>query len=271
MSRPTTPRPAALLLASGLAVVAVCALPVLAGTALAATGTAVSLQAPVAVTYSQAAVLSGRLVRSGSGLGLSGRRVLLQSRPHGGTVWSQLTVATTASNGTFRTAAHPSRITDYRASYAGTATLSRSASNARVVGVRSLVRGSVDTTEATPGDLIEVHVTVAPAQPGQRVVVQRLDAAGWSEAGVGTLDLSSRADVTVSADDVGPLQLRVSRPAGARLLAGLSPSLDVEVSKALPPLDPPSATDLPPEPAGLAEGSTGLPMDPFAAPPVPAL
>lgn len=254
------------LLVSGLAAVAVGGgLPMLGGTALAATGTALSLQAPSATTYGQPAALTGRLVRAGTSYGLSGRGVVLQSRPRGSLTWTRLGATTTAAGGTFRLSTRPVRATEYRAVFAGSTTTSRATSTIRAVGVRALVRAVLDTPTAEEGDELLVHVSIAPAQPGGRVGLQKLEAGAWVPAGTALLGATSSAVVSTAALEPGQVGLRVVRGATAQLLAGTSGTLVADVS-ALPAQDPTVPGDLdsgPPTPTTSPSDSDagGLPPE----------
>ncbi|MDX6258269.1 MAG: hypothetical protein QOJ11_4603 [Frankiales bacterium] len=252
-----SPRPLTFVAAAALASVTVAGLPFAAGTALAANGTTVSLEAPSSITYSEAAVLTGRLVKRGVGLGR--RTVLVQGRPRGTAGWKAVASVRTTANGAFRVAVHPARNMEYRTYLPATATSGRAVSAVRPVGVHALVRATLDTSSVQQNGVFHLRITVSPAQPGRAVSWQQVAEAGWVHGGSATLDAQSSAVFNLTSSGTGSIQLRGVDPASGRQLAGASSAVTITITSATrtAPPAPPASPSLPGGPPSLPGGSSG--------------
>lgn len=113
----------------------------------------------------ESATLSGNLA-SQFGNGLSGKQVILESRPASGGTFSNVETLTSGENGAFSTAVSPTENTLYRVRYEGTDALRSSESAATRLNVRTLVSLALSRAKARERQPVKISGSTTPALQG---------------------------------------------------------------------------------------------------------
>ncbi len=152
-----------------------------------------------------------------------GTRIVIASRPAGGTGFHTLRTMTTNATGAVSWVAAPLRNTVYRAELADATTVRAS----RTVAVRQRVALVADRLRVHRGGAVRLSGLVAPGHPGARVSVQVLTASGWRTVARPRLGIASHYTKTVVAAARGRYVLRVIAPATLTNAAGRSRTITV--------------------------------------------
>jgi hypothetical protein len=157
---------------------------------------------------------------------MAGTRIVIASRPAGGTGFHTLRTMTTNASGAVSRIAAPLRNTVYRAELADAQTVRAS----RTVAVRQRVALVADHLRVHRGGAVRLSGLVSPGHPGGRVAVQLLTASGWRTVARPRLGIASHYAKTVVAGVRGRYVLRVIAPATPTNAAGRSRTITVRAS-----------------------------------------
>jgi hypothetical protein len=136
---------------------------------------------PTSILYGGTVQLSGRLRQANTAAGIAGETLILERRPKGGTSWTALATATTASDGILDPthAVTSQASTEYRLRHAATpfyaASISRTVTV--LVGVRLTARSN--RTSMALGRTATISGQVTPAHRGQRIRLQHKQGRTW--------------------------------------------------------------------------------------------
>jgi dipeptidyl aminopeptidase/acylaminoacyl peptidase len=157
--------------------------------------TTLTLTGPGTITYGQASVLSGQLIREDTGAPVADATVTLLGH-HTGQRDTTLSTLTTDANGRFSTRRLTSEATRYTARYAGSTPL-LAATTSSLVLVRQRITITFSPSSHPPAySRATVTATVAPPFPGGNVRVQQISFSGHDLL----TKLNSRSQVTVRLD-----------------------------------------------------------------------
>lgn len=146
--------------------------------------------APTIGVWGTAFTVSGRLTQGG--FGLPGETVTIEQRPFGASGWSLAATTTTGSDGEYAAnAGKPSKHTQYRARFAGGATVLGSLSAPVTAQVRVGAIMNVADSTLFAGQTASFLGRVLPAHPGKKVLLQQLTNSGWVTIQTVTLDGAS--------------------------------------------------------------------------------
>lgn len=191
------------------------------GTVAVPRATSLSLPTPASVTYGTPVTIAATLTAAGAPV--AGQPVRFEVRRAGTSAWSPLAVKNTTSTGKTTAFAHtPSYNVEYRATFAGTASLLAS-SLTRSVGVGSKVSAATSIVRALNGTQIRISGSVSPAHSGT-MLLQAWTGSKWATVATTTLSGSAYA-FTPRPMNTGVYRYRVVRPADADHVSGISPTV----------------------------------------------
>lgn len=154
---------------------------------------------------------------------MAGTRIVVASRPAGGSGFHTVRAMTTNAGGAVSWIAAPLRNTVYRAELADAQTVRAS----RAVAVRQRVALVADHLRVRHGGAVRLSGLVSPGHPGGLVHVQLLTASGWRTVANPRLGIGSHYAKTVIAGARGRYVLRVIASATPTNAAGRSRTITV--------------------------------------------
>jgi hypothetical protein len=193
----------------------------------AVTALSITPSAPV-VSYGRSSALTLRLSQVG-GTGISGRQVTLLKRKVGVLEWTTVGTYVTGADGKVTVNATPAANTYYRVLNSSDGDLVAATPATTRVDVKPAVRATLSKTTVTRGTAVKVSVTVTPAHPGHKVVLQRYYSSGWHDALSATLSGTSTASWTFS-KGAGTHKYRVYKAADSDHAASWSATLTLTVT-----------------------------------------
>lgn len=206
---------ALLVLASGAPVLPAHAAEATALTASASAGT---------VTHGAAVTVTGRLHRAdGSAVGAEPVDLLIRRR--GGTAWTVLARATTASDGTVRHRHTPAWHADYLLSHPATPTAGASRSAVLPVLVRPRLTAVPSAWSVREGGTVSLTGRLSPSHAGSSVTLQAYRSGRWESLARATLNRYSDYRFDVRRTAKGRYPFRVVKPADADHLTAVSPTV----------------------------------------------
>jgi len=155
--------------------------------------------------------------------GVSGEKVVLQSRPKGATTWKPVRTLTTDAQGSVRTTVKPSVNAQYRFVHADHKGVVGPATSATTL-VLVRAKASVTVTTARPDHrrMTTFRVTTSPKDPGATVTIQRQYGSGWRTVATGKT--SSAGTATLSGKlPAGQVNVRVMKSITDRYATVFSP------------------------------------------------
>lgn len=134
--------------------------------------TRLASRAPSTCAWRSTATISGRLSRVGDGSAVAGRRVVVDTMPHGATEWRQgVASAVTAADGSYRVAVRPRERTRYRVRFEGAAGLFGSVGAGLTITPRAYLTPPVPTATVYRRTLVNLRGTLKPEHAaGKRTV-----------------------------------------------------------------------------------------------------
>ncbi|HET9516103.1 MAG TPA: putative Ig domain-containing protein [Actinoplanes sp.] len=191
-------------------------------------GTAASVTKPAAVVkYGDAAKVAGRLTQVGTGAGVVGVPVRLESMPAGATAWSPVATLTTGERGAWARSVRPEVTTRYRVVFDGAVGLLGGESSARAFAVRYVVSAKAGDTTPAAKQRISIKGSVQPVQIGTPVILQRLAGSTWVKLAATTTKANGSYAVSASFKK-GTTKIRVLVPATAEHAQGVSRRITIK-------------------------------------------
>jgi hypothetical protein len=185
------------------------------------------------VTATPAEVTAGDRVRLVVRLGIPNATVQLSRIRAGATEASPIGPLVTGPGGVVVYRVAPRVTTTFRVDYAGDGVLWAPATAEATVSVRPRISFTV-ADRVYRGRRARLGVIVRPLHPGAAVTVERWTDGAWAAWRTLTLGSGSRADTTWRADTEGVARLRVTMPADAEHVSGVSPVQRVQVVRPNP-------------------------------------
>jgi hypothetical protein len=217
-----------------------------AADAATARATTLSLSAsPDAIVHGSVSTLTARLSRSGTTQRVAGQPVRFDARRLGTTEWARVGAGTTDANGRAVLRAYPKRHTEYRAVFAGTTDWAASRSKARTVRVAVAVSSTLEKSPIWLGRSTHLSGAVAPAHPGQEVLLQRRFSDGWRIIDQQSLRSDSTYRFKIRPTKRGAPTYRVVKRADADHDKGASRARELRVRGYAFPVVPASAASYP--------------------------
>jgi hypothetical protein len=188
---------------------------------------------PASLSYGQALTLSG------TAAGAPHEPVTLLARTRRGRFSAVATAATDAGGKYTFAAGSPAQNTWYRVARRHTSSMTL------LVRVKPLITAQVPSPTAGAGEALTFAGTIAPAQPGQAVLLERQNPSGvgFQVVDTGTLGAGGSYSIGHTMSGAGTQVFRVKLPGGAEQQAAVSPTLKVQVTAA-------AAAVLAPQPPG---------------------
>lgn len=146
--------------------------------------TRLTLSAPSTCAWGGSATLSGRLVRTASGLGVADVLVAVDQRAYGATGWKRdVESAYTDVDGGYRVAVAPRARTEYRIRFDGDALAIGSLSAVRTITPRPYLSAPVPQSSVRRGEIFNVQGTLKPEHrhwaKDVKVTVHRRESGRW--------------------------------------------------------------------------------------------
>ena len=182
-----------------------------------------ALTAPAQTAAGQQVLL--RFAALSNGTGLAGAQVLVSSRVAGQTVFTTGRLLTAGAGGEISWPVAPLHTTTYRVELAADASVAVE----HTIAVRQLVSLSASQLRVQPGSSIRLSGRVIPGQSGMTVRIQLLTGRGWVTVATPRLSASSAYVKTLLPRVRGRYVFRVTAPATAQNVAGVSRSVTVWV------------------------------------------
>jgi Zn-dependent metalloprotease/5-hydroxyisourate hydrolase-like protein (transthyretin family) len=133
---------------------------------------------PNVITYGQASVLSGRVLRNGT-TPAAGVTLTLEQKPAGRTTWSRVTTVRTDAKGVWRATVKPSAATAFRVVHVGSIGLWPATSGTAWTSVRHAVKAKASTTKPKANKKIKISGTAKPGRSGVKITLQRKVGSRW--------------------------------------------------------------------------------------------
>ncbi|WP_203831314.1 M4 family metallopeptidase [Actinoplanes palleronii] len=133
---------------------------------------------PPTVSHGKAAVLTGKVLRSGTAA-TAGATLTLEQRPAGRTTWSLVATVKTDVKGVWRSTVKPATTTAYRVRFTGLAGMWPATSATRTLTVRHTVTIKASTTKPRANKKIKIYGTAKPARAGVKITLQRRSGSRW--------------------------------------------------------------------------------------------
>jgi hypothetical protein len=185
---------------------------------------------PSSVAYGQRAVVSGRLILTGTTLGLGPEKVTLFQRLPGATAWKVVATSNTGTNGVVTFAVAPKRAEQYELRHAADSATAASTSPVREIKVRYAVAATLTKKSVSPKAADSVSVVVNPGASGATVDLQELVKKTWTKVASTRLGKKSTAVIAFKAPVAGgTYRYRVVKAASKAYLAGSSGTLTLTV------------------------------------------
>jgi hypothetical protein len=187
--------------------------------------------API-VSYGTRSVLTTTLTDAGDATPLVGRAVQLLARrtTTPTAAWAVVGTATTDATGA-ATASHlPTVHTDYKWQYAGDAATAPASSPITLVSVRNVLTAALDRTTMLLGATAELRGSVRPAQPGEKVALQRKIDGVWTSLTSGAISSTSAYFFPLKPPAKGERIYRVVKWKDTGNLTGVSPVVTLVVT-----------------------------------------
>jgi hypothetical protein len=144
--------------------------------------------------------------------------------------WAVVGTATTDATGA-ATASHlPTVHTDYKWQYAGDAATAPASSPIALVSVRNVLTAALDRTTMLLGATAELRGSVRPAQPGEKVALQRKIDGVWTSLTSGAISSTSAYFFPLKPPAKGERIYRVVKWKDAGNLTGVSPVVTLVVT-----------------------------------------
>ena len=182
-----------------------------------------ALTAPAQTAAGQHVLLSFA-VRS-NGTALAGAQVLVSSREAGQPAFTAGRLLTAGAGGEITWPVAPLHTTTYRVELAADSAVAVE----HTIAVRQLVSLSASRPRVQPGSSIRLSGRVIPAQAGMAVRIQLLTGHGWVTVAMPRLSAGSAFSKTLLPRVRGRYVFRVTAPATAQNVAGVSRSVTVRV------------------------------------------
>ena len=197
---------------------------------LPALGTTLTLAVtPTTVQSGQLSTVTGRLIRTASGLPLAGAKVDVLRRVAGSSTLTYLRILTSDANGVVRTTVTDPRTSAYALRYRGDAFSARRISASRVVQVQPRLTASFSSPIVALGQSSTLHGAVTPVYAGAVVVVQRAVSGTWR--GVRSVRTTSAGTWSASLSPaLGTSIYRALLPAEVTHLQAISPHRVIQVA-----------------------------------------
>jgi hypothetical protein len=184
------------------------------------------------VTHPNTVTLSGTLTRVDTGASLSGRPVVLQVRPQGGSSWTKLAELKSSSSGKVSHQHAPKRNVEYRLQFSGAGSNMGDRSSVTKVNFRPQVTRSIDRTSMTLGRTATLTGKVRPAAyEGQTVNLERRRSDGsWAQVSSRKLDATNAYSFAIKPSSRGTYTYRVTKPATSRHVSSSSSTVPLKVT-----------------------------------------
>ncbi|MDX6551090.1 MAG: large repetitive protein [Gaiellales bacterium] len=182
-----------------------------------------ALTAPAQTAAGQQVLL--RFAALSNGTALAGAQVLVSSREAGQPAFTAGRLLTAGVGGEIAWPVAPLHTTTYRVELASDAAVAVE----HTIAVRQLVSLSASRLRVQPGSSIRLSGRVIPAQAGMTVRIQLLTSRGWVTVALPRLSAGSAFTKTLLPRVRGRYVFRVTAPATAQNVAGVSRSITVRV------------------------------------------
>jgi hypothetical protein len=170
------------------------------------------------------------MIRKPDGVALPGQLVDVLHRRRGTTAYTLSTTLRSDSAGRFSYVSSPGSSTEYALRFRGSNGWAPVQTAPRLTVLTLQVLRTLSGTSLPVGGSLTVAVTVRPARPGARVVVQQLTGTTWRSVSSAALSTRSTASITLRPAARGSITYRVVVPATTLHGESRSASFSIRVS-----------------------------------------